>query len=128
MQVIDVCRSVHATLTVKRARFSALVPNAIRQSINNVRDPNKREADAVEARSILDLRSGAAFTRFQTLLLQNAFDFEAAGIRQTDNSGNEREKVLVSFGTCQYPTLGLIVRRHWCVPLPTAYCMRPPGV
>jgi DNA topoisomerase III len=97
------------SIAVKRARFSALVPTEIKKAINQTVPPNKREADAVEARSILDLRSGAAFTRFQTLLLQDAFDWEAGGIVQQD-----REKVLISFGSCQYPTLGLIVKRHWC--------------
>jgi DNA topoisomerase-3 len=70
MQVIEVCRIVKASIAVKRARFSALVPSEIKRAINGTIEPNKREAEAVEARSVLDLRYGAAFTRFQTLLLQ----------------------------------------------------------
>ena len=114
VQVMEVCKSVKQSIAVKRAKFSALVPHEIKHSINNLRAPNKREADAVEARSILDLRSGAAFTRYQTLLLQNAFDFNQAGVHQIDKHGAEREKLLISFGSCQYPLLGLIVKRHWC--------------
>lgn len=68
-QVLELCRSVKQTIAVKRARFSALVAGEIRNAINATVPPNRREADAVEARSILDLRSGAAFTRFQTNLL-----------------------------------------------------------
>jgi DNA topoisomerase III len=67
---MEVCRSVKASIQVKRARFSALVSSEIKRAINHTIEPNKREADAVEARSVLDLRYGAAFTRFQTLLLQ----------------------------------------------------------
>lgn len=112
---MEICKSIKRTIPVKRARFSALVPSEIKSAINNTVAPNKREADAVEARSILDLRSGAAFTRYQTLLLQRAFDFKAQGFRQLDQNGYERENLVISFGSCQYPTLGLIVKRHWCV-------------
>lgn len=111
---MEICKNVKRTIGVKRARFSALVPSEIKGAINNTVAPNKREADAVEARSILDLRSGAAFTRYQTLLLQRAFDFKAQGFRQLDQSGHERENLVISYGSCQYPTLGLIVKRHWC--------------
>jgi DNA topoisomerase III len=111
--VLDICRAAKPSIGVKRARFSALVPSEIRKAINQTVDPNKREADAVEARSILDLRSGAAFTRFQTLLLQDRFDWAARGVFQVDRDGNARERLLISFGSCQYPTLGLIVKRHW---------------
>eukprot|EP00892_Ulva_mutabilis_P010500 jgi/Ulvmu1/7822/UM004_0051.1 len=112
-EVMELCHGVKRSLAVKRARFSALVPTEIKQAINNTVAPNKREADAVEARSILDLRSGAAFTRYQTLLLQRAFDFKAQGFRQLDSHGYERENLVISYGSCQYPTLGLIVKRHW---------------
>lgn len=112
MQVMEICREVKQTIQVKRARFSALVPGPIRTAVNNLVNPNKREADAVEARSVLDLRSGAAFTRFQTLLLQDAFEF--VGVQQLDGQNNVTDKLLISYGSCQYPTLGLIVKRHWC--------------
>ena len=118
MQVMEICKKVKASIGVKRARFSALVPTEIKQAINTTVEPNKREADAVEARSLLDLRSGAAFTRFQTLLLQDAFDYAQAGVTQFEASGQQRESLLISFGSCQYPTLGLIVKRHWCARLP----------
>jgi DNA topoisomerase III len=113
--VLEICRHAKQSIAVKRARFSALVPSEIKKAINRTVAPNKKEADAVEARSILDLRSGAAFTRFQTLLLQDRFNWQQHGVFQTDKAGNVRDKLLVSFGSCQYPTLGLIVKRHWCV-------------
>lgn len=41
--------------------------------------------------------------------MQDKFDFSAA------SSQGDREKRLLSYGPCQFPTLGLIVQREWCV-------------
>lgn len=49
----------------------------------------------------LDLRLGAAFTRLQTLALQNMIP----------SQGEERGK-LISYGSCQFPTLGFVVDRY----------------
>lgn len=46
----------------------------------------------------LDLRIGASFTRFQTLRLQRAFP-------------NQLAESLISYGSCQFPTLGFVVER-----------------
>jgi DNA topoisomerase-3 len=51
---------------------------------------------SVDARSELDLRIGAVFTRFQTLLLKNRF---------VDLS----DQKVISYGSCQFPTLGFVV-------------------
>ena len=45
----------------------------------------------------MDLRCGAAFTRFQTKLLQNRYD--------------EVGQDVISYGPCQFPTLGFVVDR-----------------
>ncbi|KFM57980.1 DNA topoisomerase 3-alpha, partial [Stegodyphus mimosarum] len=55
--------------------------------------------DAVNVRRELDLRIGAAFTRFQTLRLKKVFP---------DILGNQ----LISYGSCQFPTLGFVVERY----------------
>jgi DNA topoisomerase-3 len=55
------------------------------------------KVDAVEARREVDLRIGAAFTRFQTIMLQDRFA--------------SFDRKVVSFGPCQFPTLGFVVDR-----------------
>jgi DNA topoisomerase-3 len=60
-----------------------------------------KQVDAADARMELDLRIGAAFTRYQTLLLQPKFP--------------ELSKKLISYGSCQFPTLGFVVDRYWKV-------------
>jgi len=69
-QVIEVCRRANPNLVVKRARFSALILRDLQRAVNNLVEPNEMDARAVDARQEIDLRIGASFTRFQTLLLQ----------------------------------------------------------
>ncbi|XP_063700481.1 DNA topoisomerase 3-alpha [Culicoides brevitarsis] len=97
-EIIDVCRGVKPNIAVFRAKFSEITEQSVRRALNNLAQPDKRQSDAVDVRSELDLRIGAAFTRFQTLRLQKAFP--------TDISG------LVSYGSCQFPTLGFVAKRY----------------
>ncbi len=55
--------------------------------------------EAVDARLELDLRIGAIFTRLQSINLKNRF-------REL------QETQVISYGTCQFPTLGFIVERY----------------
>nr|XP_014344773.1 PREDICTED: DNA topoisomerase 3-alpha isoform X2 [Latimeria chalumnae] len=64
----------------------------------NLVEPNQNINDAVDVRQELDLRIGAAFTRFQTLRLQKIFP-------------NVLSDQLISYGSCQFPTLGFVVER-----------------
>jgi DNA topoisomerase-3 len=68
--VIDVCRSANPRLVIKRAKFSALVKRELERSVQNLVQPDENASKAVDARQEIDLRIGASFTRFQTLLLQ----------------------------------------------------------
>jgi len=61
--------------------------------------PDKRQSDAVDVRSELDLRTGAAITRFQTMRLQRLFPEKIAD-------------KLISYGSCQIPTLGFVAERY----------------
>ncbi|XP_012081967.1 DNA topoisomerase 3-alpha isoform X2 [Jatropha curcas] len=103
-EVMEVCRAANRYLTVRRARFSALIDREIHEAVQNLVSPNQCFSDAVDARQEIDLRIGASFTRFQTMLLRDKFDIDAA---QDDRN------LVLSYGPCQFPTLGFIVERYW---------------
>ncbi|XP_038274937.1 DNA topoisomerase 3-alpha isoform X3 [Dermochelys coriacea] len=97
-EIIHVCKAVKPRLQVFRARFSEITPRAIRGACENLVQPDQNISDAVDVRQELDLRIGAAFTRFQTLRLQKLFPDVLA-------------EQLISYGSCQFPTLGFVVER-----------------
>nr|XP_007137778.1 hypothetical protein PHAVU_009G154800g [Phaseolus vulgaris]ESW09772.1 hypothetical protein PHAVU_009G154800g [Phaseolus vulgaris] len=103
-EVVDVCTAVNPHLTIKRARFSALIDREIHHAVQNLEEPKKCLADAVDARQEIDLRIGASFTRFQTMLMKDAFVIDTA----TDG-----RNLILSYGPCQFPTLGFVVERYW---------------
>ncbi|KAK7319115.1 hypothetical protein RJT34_03828 [Clitoria ternatea] len=103
-EVVDVCTAANPHLTIKRARFSALIDRELHQAVQNLVDPNKWFADAVDCRQEIDLRIGASFTRFQTMLMKDAFIIDTA----TDD-----RNLVLSYGPCQFPTLGFVVERYW---------------
>ena len=93
-EVLEVCLKANPRLRVMRAQFSALTRSDLTNAVNRLVQPNKHMSEAVLARSEMDLRTGAAFTRFLTMRYKS----KAVG------------KVL-SYGPCQFPTLGFIVAR-----------------
>jgi DNA topoisomerase-3 len=104
---MEVCRSTNARLVIRRARFSALTHNEVWRAVGAyLGQPDAAAAAAVALRQEIDLRLGAAFTRFQTTALQDAFDF--GEFNREDGKGP-----LISYGPCQFPTLGFIVQRAW---------------
>ena len=58
---------------VARARFQPF-PQKVRKAFENPVDPDHNLAMAAEARQILDLKMGAAFTRFVTLSVRKSKD------------------------------------------------------
>ncbi|XP_050542923.1 DNA topoisomerase 3-alpha [Daktulosphaira vitifoliae] len=98
-EIIQVCKEVNPNIQVYRAILSEITKQSVQRAINNLGYPNKNISDAVDVRSELDLRIGAAFTRYQTLRLRNVFPDVLA------NS-------LISYGSCQFPTLGFVVERY----------------
>ncbi|CAL1379749.1 unnamed protein product [Linum trigynum] len=103
-EVMEVCRAANSRLTVRRARFSSLIEREIHQSVQNLVAPNQWFSDAVDARQEIDLRIGASFTRFQTMLLRDKFVI---------NYAQDERNLILSYGPCQFPTLGFIVERYW---------------
>uniref|UniRef100_A0A0D3H449 DNA topoisomerase n=1 Tax=Oryza barthii TaxID=65489 RepID=A0A0D3H449_9ORYZ len=102
-EVIDICAGANSRLNIWRARFSALIDREIHEAVQHLDRPNKLFADAVDARQEIDLRIGASFTRFQTMLLKDAFVL--------DDTGDDRN-IILSYGPCQFPTLGFIVEHE----------------
>ncbi|EPS73635.1 hypothetical protein M569_01118, partial [Genlisea aurea] len=103
-EVVEVCTRANRNLNVWRARFSALIDREIHYAMQHLIRPNQLFADAVDVRQEIDLRIGASFTRFQTMLLKDAFLLD---FRTDDRS------VVLSYGPCQFPTLGFVVERYW---------------
>ncbi|TGC11546.1 DNA topoisomerase [Methanolobus halotolerans] len=81
---------------VKRARFSSLSAGEINQAFENLLEPDENLAMSAEARQILDLRMGAAFTRFLTLAVRE----------------RAHTKGVISIGPCQTPTCGFVYERE----------------
>lgn len=99
-EIIEVCTAVNNRLQIFRAKFSDMTSASITRAMNTLQAPDERISKAVEIRSELDLRIGAAFTRFQTIRLQRLFP------------NNIKNGDLVSYGSCQIPTLGFVVDRY----------------
>ncbi|KAF9094132.1 DNA topoisomerase [Mortierella sp. GBA35] len=97
-EVAQVCRRSNPRIVVTRARFSSVTPAEIHRAMQNPAQLDQRQVDAVDARMELDLRVGASFTRFQTLSFQDWFPDLKDGV--------------VSYGPCQFPTLGFVVDQY----------------
>ncbi|EMD00695.1 hypothetical protein BAUCODRAFT_60941 [Baudoinia panamericana UAMH 10762] len=85
-----------------RARFSNVERAHILNAASNPVALDEAQANAVMSRIELDLRIGATFTRNLTLsiqpMLQGRFGAE--------------ERQVISYGSCQFPTLGFVVERY----------------
>ncbi len=98
-EIIDVCRAIKPNIEVHRAVFSEITSQAVKRALANLQQPDIRKSQAVDVRTELDLRIGAAFTRYQSLRYQRLFP------------GLIENGKLVSYGSCQIPTLGFVTER-----------------
>ncbi|ODQ60673.1 hypothetical protein WICANDRAFT_61239 [Wickerhamomyces anomalus NRRL Y-366-8] len=100
-EILDAARKGNPNLTVQntmRAQFSHLERNHI---LKAAREPKQLDVNAISAvgtRQELDLRTGAAFTRFLCDVFKRYRDAKMVD--------------LVSYGSCQFPTLGFVVDRY----------------
>lgn len=101
--VMTVVKAAKQSIRVKRAKFSSLTPRDLYHAVNNLVQIDQRVVDMVSTRQEIDLRAGAAFTRFLTTFLTSKYQI------------SEDEKEVISYGPCQFPTLGLIVDRYLTV-------------
>lgn len=85
---------------VVRARFSNVERNHVIDAARRPVALDEAQANAVYARTELDLRIGACFTRRLTISLQPMLP------------GAAEAKKIISYGSCQFPTLGFVVERY----------------
>ncbi|KAJ5735102.1 DNA topoisomerase 3 [Penicillium malachiteum] len=97
-EVRNQAKSGNARIEVKRAKFSNTERAHVLQAARQPVELDEYQANAVAARIELDLRIGAAFTRLQTLQLQAVTSIL-------------KDKI-ISYGSCQFPTLGFVVDRY----------------
>ncbi|KAE8451287.1 hypothetical protein EG329_004452 [Mollisiaceae sp. DMI_Dod_QoI] len=94
-------------LQVKRARFSNIERAHVIQAAKNPIDLDDRQVSAVATRIELDLRIGLSFTRYLTNTLR-----PLGGALSISENGKRR---VISYGSCQFPTLGFVVDRYFRV-------------
>jgi len=104
-EVLEVVKEQNPSIHVRRARFSAITASEIHQAMRSLQLPNQLVNEMVSARQEADLRSGVAFTRFLTLALGNTFQ----NIQAVSSRNGKKQPI--SYGPCQFPTLGLVVDR-----------------
>ncbi|MDV0446366.1 DNA topoisomerase 1 [Methanosarcinaceae archaeon Ag5] len=85
-----------STAPIKRARYSSFSKAEIEKAFDHPGEPDTNLAMAAETRQILDLKMGAAFTRYVTLSVRE----------------KAYTKEVLSIGPCQTPTCGFVYDRE----------------
>uniref|UniRef100_A0A8C9GT69 DNA topoisomerase n=1 Tax=Piliocolobus tephrosceles TaxID=591936 RepID=A0A8C9GT69_9PRIM len=96
-EVINACHITNKNLRIQRATFSAVTEKDIIYAINNLKYPNEDLANSVDVRREIDLRIGSVLTRFLTIRYKHLVSTEQS---------------IISYGPCQFPTLGFVVNRY----------------
>ncbi|KAJ4268718.1 DNA topoisomerase [Fusarium torreyae] len=100
-EIVEAARKGKPGIRVLRARFSNVERAHVLSAARNLATLDERQVNAVATRIELDLRIGYAFTRFITNNLRTL--------------GGPMEKLTLSYGSCQFPTLGFVVDRYFRV-------------
>ncbi|KAF2237177.1 DNA topoisomerase [Viridothelium virens] len=101
-EIRDVARKIKPGIEVMRAKFSNIERAHIIQAARRPIPLDEKQANAVAARIELDLRTGSSFTRLQTQSLKPIID-------------HVQDVGIISYGSCQFPTLGFVVDRYFRV-------------
>lgn len=101
-EIRNIAVKANNNLDIKRARFSNVERSHVIQAAKNPVPLDEQQANAVAARIELDLRIGASFTRMMTLNLKPMIE-------------HLQELKAISYGSCQFPTLGFVVDRYFRV-------------
>ncbi|PHH80207.1 hypothetical protein CDD82_1920 [Ophiocordyceps australis] len=100
-EIVDAARKGRPDIQVKRARFSNIERAHVLNAATRLADLDAKQVNAVSARIELDLRIGYAFTRFLSNSLRPL--------------GGPLKELMLSYGSCQFPTLGFVVDRYFQV-------------
>ena len=100
-EIRDQAKKGNARIDIRRAVFNNIERGHVIQAAQRASNLDELQANAVNARQELDLRIGSAFTRLQTLNLQKVHQALA--------------EHTISYGSCQFPTLGFVVDRYFRV-------------
>lgn len=112
-EVRAVALSAAPQLRVCRAHFSQTDTRTLQRALDNLGVVDEAAAAAVAARQELDLRLGAALTRWQTQTLRGvrAALRPATTSRARASRGRSSKPQPISYGPCQFPALGFVVTR-----------------
>lgn len=94
VEALEVADAAEKNVEIKRAKFSALTRDEVKESFSNLIPVDYNLADSAYAREIIDLVWGAVLTRFFSL------------------SAHRYGKDFLSAGRVQTPTLALVVKRE----------------
>ncbi|KAF4121177.1 DNA topoisomerase III [Geosmithia morbida] len=100
-EIVEAARLGNRNITVKRAHFSNVERAHVISAARRLANLDEKQVDAVATRIELDLRIGYAFTRFITNSLRTL--------------RGPMSDMIISYGSCQFPTLGFVVDRYFKV-------------
>ncbi|KAI0024751.1 DNA topoisomerase [Xylariomycetidae sp. FL0641] len=100
-EICEAAREGNKTLDIKRAKFSNIERAHILNASRNLVNLDQKQVNAVASRIELDLRIGFAFSRFLCTRLRTL--------------GGPFQNLTLSYGSCQFPTLGFVVDQYFRV-------------
>ncbi|KAH6654346.1 DNA topoisomerase [Truncatella angustata] len=102
-EICEAAKKGNSRIQIKRAKFSNIERAHILNAARNLVLLDEKQVNAVSARIELDLRIGYAFTRYLTNNLRPL------------GGPLANPKLVLSYGSCQFPTLGFVVDRYFRV-------------